>query len=144
MADDDLDRDLARRFADLRADDDLRTPSLSRVLARAPRPGATIRIRIRRRRLVFLFGAAAAAAVLAVFLLRRASEPAASPAAFSAAIAEWKSPTESLLDTPGSELYGEPPPAAQPIPDWIRSFERVSPGAPSPAPSMPARKGVAS
>jgi hypothetical protein len=141
VADDDLDRDLARRFEEVRTADDLRTPSFRGVLGRAPRPGASIR----RRRFALVLGAAAAAALLAVALLRPPGEPAGSSAAISAAaIAEWKSPTESLLETPGSELYREPPPAAQPIPDWIRNFERVSPGAPAPAPSMPARKGVAS
>jgi hypothetical protein len=137
MSDDDLDRKLARRFGDLRASDDLRTPSFRGVLARAPRPGK----RIRGRRLPLFLGAAAAA-ILAVVLLRPADKP--SGAAVSAAIAEWKSPTDSLLDTPGSELYGEPPPAAEPLPDWIRDFERFSPGAPAPSPRLPARKGVSS
>ncbi|MDQ6894015.1 MAG: hypothetical protein M3167_15190 [Acidobacteriota bacterium] len=138
MADDDLDRELARRFEELRTADELGTPSFRGVLGRAPR-GASIR----GRRFALVLGAAAAAAVLAVVLLRPAGEPAGPSAAIpAAAITEWKSPTDSLLETPGSELYGEPPPAAQPIPDWIRNFERVSPGAP--APSTPRRKGVAS
>jgi len=141
MSDDDLDRRLARRFGDLRAADDLRTPSFRGVLGRAPRPGT----RIRGRRLPLFLGAAAAAAVVAlgVVLLRPAGEPSGA-AASATAIAEWRSPTDSLLATPGNELYGEPPPAAEPIPGWIRDFQRVPPGAPSPAPSIPARKGVAS
>jgi hypothetical protein len=145
MADDDLDRDLARRFEDLRAADDLRTPAFRGVLRRAPRPDASIGVR--GRRFALIFGAAAAAVVfaLAAVLLRPAPGPAGPSSPVSAgAIAEWTSPTDSLLDTPGSELYGEPPPAAEPIPDWVRNFERVAPGAPAPSPSLPAQKGVSS
>ncbi|HEY6051511.1 MAG TPA: hypothetical protein VIZ58_09705 [Thermoanaerobaculia bacterium] len=140
MADGGLDRELARRFEELRRADDPRTPSFRGVLERARRPDGSIR---RRRPALLLAGAAAAVLLLAALLLRPGRGPAGSSGAVSGgAIAEWKSPTDSLLETPGNELYGELPPAAPPIPDWALDLERRSPGAA--APSTPARKGASS
>ena len=135
MAEDELERELARRFEKLRVTDDARTPGYEAVLARVQPP-----VPRRRWRIALVLGAAAAMAIL---LLRPSSRPAAPAGAeAAAAIAQWKSPTGSLLETPGDELYREPPPAAQPLPRWIIEPVPSDPGAP--ASSTPARKGAAS
>ena len=139
MAEDDLDRELGRRLRELRAGDEASAPEFRAVLARlrgdrAPR---------RRWRVALVLGTAVAAAAFAMFLLRPSRERDAVAGANAAgAIAEWKSPTGSLLETPGDELYREPPPAAEPLPRWILELESPSPGAL--APSTPVRKGVSS
>ncbi|HEY6146163.1 MAG TPA: hypothetical protein VIZ69_00635 [Thermoanaerobaculia bacterium] len=136
MAEDDLDRDLGRRFGELRAADDAKTPGFAALLARIRSP----RVSRPGWRPALALGAAAAAAVIAISL--RPSREHATATTAGAAIAEWKSPTGSLLQTPGDEIYREPPPAAAPLPRWIFELESPSPGAS--APSTPARKGAAS
>ena len=99
-----LDRELARRFEELRRGDEAAAPDLDRLLSRPRRartsPG---------RRLAL---AAAVVVLLAAALLyRRAAPPdsrdALPPAA--ASLAAWKSPTASLLRTPGAELWARVP-----------------------------------
>ena len=105
--DDERARELARLFeADRRADESA-APAFNELLARRPR----------RRRAAGAFSTLALAAAVAVFvaaavLLLRAGalRPGApSPAEGTLQLAEWKSPTAFLLDTPGSELLSEVP-----------------------------------
>jgi hypothetical protein len=139
VAEDDLDRELERRFGELRAADDDQTPGLAAVLARVRPP----RVPRRERRLALVLGGTAAAAAVAIFVLRPSRDhEAVAVTNDAAAIAEWTSPTGSLLDTPGDELYREAPPAAEPLPRWILDLESATPGAP--APSTPVRKGAVS
>jgi hypothetical protein len=132
MTEDRVERDLAARFRRLRDEDDSRAPAF-RTLSQAAGRTAP-----RGPRRVFLLVAAAAAIpiVVTILMVRRPTEADAN------AISAWTSPTGSLLDTPGSELYGETPPVAEPIPDWI--FEGKAPSSTTPPLSTPAPKGVSS
>jgi hypothetical protein len=132
MTEDRAERDLAARFEVLRGEDDRLAPSFRSVYDACRRNAPP-----RRRRLFILIAAAAAIPiVLAVLILRRPTEADAS------AIAAWTSPTESLLDTPGSELYGQAPPVTEPLPEWI--FDSKAPSSTPPALSPPESKGVSS
>jgi len=131
-----VERDLAARFERLRSEDDSRAPRFRAVYEAARRNAP-------RRGRVFLLIAAAAAVpiVIALLLLHHPGEPALSRPDANA-IAAWKSPTESLLNTPGSELYGEAPPVVEPIPEWI--FETRTPTRSVPPASTPSSKGASS
>jgi hypothetical protein len=110
-------RELRARFAALRAEDAARIPGFDQVLRRARR-----RKSLRPGRLLPAAGLAAAlVAVVGVTLLRRSPEPLAhaphvpapapagvtSPA--SPALADWRAPTDFLLDTPGRALLDTVP-----------------------------------
>lgn len=139
MTEDRVERDLAARFQRLRDEDDLLAPAF-RPLYEAARRNAPLR-----RGRVFLLIAAATAVpiVVAVLMLLRPAVPVRSlKEADARAITAWTSPTESLLDTPGSELYGEAPPVADPIPSWI--LESKGRASTPPALSTPTPKGVSS
>jgi hypothetical protein len=98
------DRDLAAAFADLRREEEGRTPPFDEIVRRG---------RVRPARAAGLSGARplglAAAAVLAalgVWLGVRAREP-RQPSV--PPLAEWRSPTDFLLATPGRDLLAAPP-----------------------------------
>jgi hypothetical protein len=110
MRPDDSDREIARLFDEQRRADEASAPTLHELLARsrrlqAPRRRAAIRIA--------LAAATVAAAIASVLLLRPArprtggQETALAPAASQ--LASWKAPTDSLLQTPGSELWTRVP-----------------------------------
>ena len=132
------DRELDRLFADLRRADAAATPPFRRLLERS-RTG-----KIRGRASLFRVAAPtalAAVAVLAALLLRT---PARKPAEGSPplSLAQWISPTDFLLRTPGRELLDQPPALVEPAPDYAnfeRSFSR--PGQLTPRPIHPRRKG---
>jgi len=139
MTEDRVERDLAARFQRLRDEDDSHAP-LFRTLYDAARRKDSLP---RRRFFMLIAAAATIPVVVAVVVLRRPAGPARFlPEADANAIAAWTSPTESLLDTPGSELYGEAPAIAEPIPEWI--FDSNAPSSTTPPLSTPAPKGVSS
>lgn len=97
------DRALASAFADLRREEEGRTPPFDEVVRRG---------RTRSARAAGLLGArplwlaaAVALAVLGVWLGARTREP-RHPAVPS--LAEWRSPTDFLLATPGRDLLAAP------------------------------------
>jgi len=140
MTEDRVERDLAARFQRLRDEDDSRAPAFLALYEAARRNAPRRDGRKRKRTFALIAAAAAIPIVIAVFLHRR-GEPALIRQDANA-IAAWKSPTESLLDTPGSELYGEAPPVADPIPPWI--LESKGRASTPPALSTPTPKGVSS
>jgi len=108
--DSDLDLDLARRFREKRVAEESAAPDLGELLAR-PRPvrkGPSMA-----RRLALAAALAVVAAGAWVLLRQRPSfrgAPTAGdlpPAALR--VAEWKSPTASLLRTPGADLWRRVP-----------------------------------
>jgi hypothetical protein len=107
---DDPDRDLARRFARTRSADESAAPDLGELLAR-PRPVRTGNSPVRRLALAaaIVFVAAAAA------LLLRPRPPVGGAMAVgdlppaAARLSAWKSPTASLLRTPGADLWARVP-----------------------------------
>ena len=96
---DELEKELARRFADLGRADEASAPPLSSVLSRT-RP---------KRALSPWALPAAAAALLAVLVLVAFPHSAPRHPAAMTELAQWRSPTSSLLDTPGSDLLRETP-----------------------------------
>ena len=97
------DRDLATAFADLRREEEGQTPPFDEVVRR----GRTRPVRVSRfllPRPVWL-AAALALAALGVWLGVRAREP-RHPDVPS--LAEWRSPTDFLLATPGRDLLAAP------------------------------------
>jgi len=97
------DQELAKRFAALRAREEARTPPFDAVLdaarRRAPRP-----VPVRPWRAL----AAAAAVMVAITGSWLALRPHRDPAA-SVPVWEWRSPTASLLDVPGTHLLNGMP-----------------------------------
>jgi hypothetical protein len=112
MTTDPRDDEIARRFEERRLADEAGAPELPTLLARPPRRHA-VQVRAFRR---LAFGAAAlAAAVSAVFVLRnvrprQGGTPESSdlPAA-AVELAAWKAPTDTLLQTPGADLWTSVP-----------------------------------
>ena len=100
MAVDD-DPELRRRFAAQRREELEAAPSFGRVWAAA-------RAKRRPRRRLRLVVAAVALALAALLWLRPDQGPAPEPRT-ALPIAEWKSPTEFLLATPGRELLSTVP-----------------------------------
>ena len=102
MTDPSDDRDLASRFAELRAHDRGRAPDFESLL----RPGAVHMAprRIALRRVAVSGMVLAAASVAGVVLLRHPAPPAFHPVE----VATWQSPTASLLQAPGSALLRTP------------------------------------
>jgi len=113
----DRDRELLALFEAERRDDESAAPRLDALLARPKVRRAQAGGMLRQ-----LDVAAALAAILAaaVLVLRSGARPPAgapSPAAANepAQLADWKSPTAFLLETPGSELLTQVPTFASPI-----------------------------
>jgi hypothetical protein len=97
------DRALAAAFAGLRREEEHKTPPFDEVVRRGrARPAGAVSLF--RTRPLWL-AAAVALAVLAVWLGLRAREP-RHPAVPS--LAEWRSPTDFLLATPGRDLLAAP------------------------------------
>ncbi len=97
------DRELMAAFAELRREEEGRTPPFAEVVrrgrARSARPGP---LPIR----PLAWAAVVAIAVLGVWLGVRAREP--RPSAAVPSLAEWRSPTGFLLATPGRDLLAAP------------------------------------
>jgi hypothetical protein len=94
------DRELAAAFADLRRQEEGRTPPFDEMVRRVrTRPARAARFLLPRP--VWL-AAAVALAALGVWLGLRARE--ARPVAAVPPLAEWRSPTDFLLATPGRDL----------------------------------------
>jgi hypothetical protein len=110
------DQRLARLFRDARLADEASAPDLARLLERNPRRAAPPR-----RRLALPAAALAIVAVLVVVLVVR---PARRPRPDAIAIADWQSPTDSLLQTSGSELLSSLP---QLVSSDLAVESRVSP-----------------
>ena len=105
MAEDE-DGDLRRWFAEQRREELESAPPFRRMWAAARAPRRT-------RRPARLAAAAVALALAALLWLRLDREPAPPPGT-SPPIAEWRSPTEFLLATPGRELLSTVPALADP------------------------------
>jgi hypothetical protein len=88
---------LARLFREQRLADEASAPELDRLLARTPRRGASPET-IRR----FAFSAATLAVVALIVVILWPSRPPQPPAI---QIADWISPTDSLLQTSYSDLW---------------------------------------
>lgn len=118
----DRDRDLAGRFEEQRRADTSFAPSFSELLARPRRrryrSGARMPWRLVRGAVMVLVIAAAAA----TFLRRTSPVPDAELLATASALATWKAPSDSLLETPGADLlrqlpaFESPTPSAAPTP----------------------------
>ena len=106
MSSEDLDREIARLFDEQRRADEASAPALRELLARPNSRRTPWKRGIGR---IVLAAAAAAAATAGVLLLRPARprdggpEAALPPAASQ--LASWTAPTDTLLRTPGSELW---------------------------------------
>ena len=95
--------ELRRRFAQLREADRDRAPSFAQTYGHArARDGRRPTLRVR----PLVISAAAAVLVAAIWL---AHERSLSPAITTPEIANWRAPTDVLLQTPGSELLGAMP-----------------------------------
>jgi hypothetical protein len=101
MAPENRDERIRKLFEELRATDRRLTPPFPRVWQRA------VASRARPRRIVRLWMPAAAAAAVAVVTLITLFHlvPSRHRAADNLSLAEWRSPTASLLNTPGQELF---------------------------------------
>lgn len=116
MSPEDLDREIERLFDEQRRADEASAPALRELMARPRRLGTSWKRSLAR---VALIGTAAAAATVAVILLRPARlreggpDTALPPAAVQ--LARWKAPTDSLLRTPGSELWTRVPILVSPV-----------------------------
>ena len=106
MADDE-DQELQRRFAALRREEQEATPPFRRVWAAAQ---TSRRPRTRAR---FAVAATVAAVVLGLLWLRTGTGP-APESGTSPSIAQWRSPTDFLLVTPGRELLSTVPAIGRP------------------------------
>ena len=107
MTHDDPDLELRKRFAESRRADESAAPDFGALLGRPRRAGPT---RSPGRRLALAASLALAAAAAALLLRERPPSPGAGelPPAAGALVA-WKSPTASLLRTPGAELSARVP-----------------------------------
>lgn len=131
---DDLERELARRFADLARSDEAWAPGFENFVER-DRTSARSHSSVRS----FALAAAVAAAVSigASFLwISRAVRQEPAPAV---TLADWRSPTSALLDTPGRDLLEGAPDLG------LESPEALAPPRPSATPSSSKRpKGASS
>jgi hypothetical protein len=113
------DPDLRQRFASLRREEGARTPRFERVLRRVPpRPSSV------------WFGpheAAAACLVIAAgwFLYAHVRAP-RPPEAAVASLADWRSPLDFLLNTPGAEMLSTVPEIGDPSPDTSGAGPRLN------------------
>jgi hypothetical protein len=97
-------RELSRLFESERRADESAAPDLDALLARRPR-----RRRSAGRRIALATAAALASLVTAAVLLVRGAAHRAPAAEPPKQLADWQSPTDFLLDTPGSELLTQIP-----------------------------------
>lgn len=118
------DEELGSRFAALRREDAIRAPAFERSLAGA-RPIARSRL--------WLTAAAVSVLVVAVTFAWRIElhERTVRKSLDAMPLADWRSPTDFLLDTPGSPLLREvprigDPPVNQPVPAHRRGQERAT------------------
>ncbi|HSL70955.1 MAG TPA: hypothetical protein VK864_11985 [Longimicrobiales bacterium] len=121
MSDRPQDPELRARFAELRRQDASRAPAFADVMARAragaaPDSGARFRRpSVTLRRLGWAGGLAAAAAIASLIVMPRvrsqddAFERAVRSFQTSPALGAWRSPTDRLLDLPGSHLISTMP-----------------------------------
>jgi hypothetical protein len=101
------DQEFRERFASLRREDAKRAPGFERLLQRSPRRSAS--------HLGALAAASCllvAATVVTVLQLSHRSRPA--PYDATPSLANWRAPTDFLLDTPGRELLRSVPQIGQP------------------------------
>ena len=125
------DRDLARLFEELRRADEASAPPLKDVLQRkragrgAPGRSAFLRV-------ATLAALLVAAALVAVLVRWPAGETAEREPPVT--LAQWKSPTDWLLRTPGSELLDELPKLPDSVPRYtgFEDAERVRGETPRP------------
>lgn len=98
----DNDQQLRQLFAESRARDEHLMPSFQRVRARAlaTQPAGF------GYRLAFVAALVVAMAAAGVFVWRAPRPSAQRQVASVGSITEWQSPSDSLLQTPGSEWYG--------------------------------------
>lgn len=98
------DRELAAAFADLRREEEVRTPPFDEIVRRGrahpSRAGRSLAAR------PLWLAAAAALVALGVWLGVRTRE--IRPSAAVPPLAEWRSPTDFLLATPGRDLLAAP------------------------------------
>jgi len=91
------DNDLRTRFAELRREEEARAPSF-----RLPSPsGVAPRLRLARRVALAL---SLAGLVACIFFLRLMRQPERLAGKTAISLAQWKAPTDFLLETPGREL----------------------------------------
>lgn len=117
----DPDRELARLFSEVRRADEASAPPFAHVLERATAGRAA-----RSRPALFRFAALAAvfaAAALAAALLRRPA-PETAGRQRPVTLAQWKSPTDWLLRTPGSELLTALPTLPASVPSYALPHPR--------------------
>jgi len=115
----DDDRELAAAFSALRREDQEQFPPFAEVIRRG-RAHSRRSAPSRRLRLLWAGAAAIVVAALAAWLGLRLQAPAV-PAP---SLAEWRSPTDFLLETPGKEILAAPT-------GWSRSVLDLSPALPS-------------
>jgi len=97
-------RELSRLFEAERRADESAAPDLDALLVRRPR-----RPRSAGRRIALTTAAALASLVTVAVLLVRGAAHRAASAEPPVQLADWQSPTDFLLDTPGSELLTQIP-----------------------------------
>lgn len=140
-------QDLRHRLEELRRSDDLGAPTFRSVRDRADAARAGSRP-VRASRAWILFAGVTAAAVLTLLFLRPGIRRPPARGEVAVAVADWKSPTDFLLETPGSELLERLPDSPPPVPDWALEVARPLRPAPqgtvNPSLSLPLKKGAAS
>ncbi len=112
------DSDIARLLEERRLSDEASAPAFQVLLTRARARSLSAPAARRSGRRLLAAAAMTIALFVAVVLLRRSPavrEPGL-PAAV-ATLAEWKSPTDSLLHTPGAELLAETPVLVSRVPE---------------------------
>ena len=111
MTTDPRDDEIARRFEERRLADEAGAPDLGALLARhgRRRPAGA-----RATRRIAIGAATLAAAAAAVVIVVRSTSPGTAPESsdlppITMALASWKAPTDTLLQTPGSDLWTSVP-----------------------------------
>jgi len=112
-------QEVARLLRELRRDDEASAPPFQNVLSRVQAPERSSRPR----RMIGIACAALAALALAALLLVRRPERRVDLEAAAFTIMRWKAPTDSLLRTPGIEVFSSIPTLTQPAPDYSRLAE---------------------
>ncbi len=127
----DSERELRRLFEELRRADEISAPSFKNILDRARAGGERTHSVPFLRALPF----ALVLAVIAVsWIVLRGPRRGPAPAVpeeppRAVALADWKSPTDFLLKTPGAELLNSTPALTEPLPDYSqRQFLRTEKG----------------
>lgn len=120
MSPSDLDRELRRLFDEARREDEASAPAFREVLHRSSPPRRSSALRPAA---ALTAAALAAAAGFGILLLRPPSRGPLPPVAVS--VAEWRSPTGALLQTPTDPLLESVPDLSPSVPNYSR-FEAVS------------------